>query len=265
MAPSAQSERHLGEKLMLQAEPRAVRNYRASKAGSVVGDSDGVTERIHQVVEMVRQRAVKAEKFRENLGVSDGVRSRGMGHKQSGMRGCGCLGGSQLRINQLPLGKPELVLRCTGTTRDVSDDDVLEHEPAISLFRRDDFLNRCPGPALKHKVLQVKLGACTICGGEQAPGCFLDLLPGQSGQIEFLLNDALGMGDLEQVKEDHDYGTMRVEQILLQKVIHDAVRKRERGRRPVDQALRGAFADKDLAQVFGFGKSGKEELFLCTF
>ena len=70
-------------------------------------------------------------------------------------------------------------------------DDKLNNWPAVSLSGRHDFFNPCPGTTLKHKVLQVKSGACTICGGEQAKGRLLNALICQGGQVKFLINHAL--------------------------------------------------------------------------
>ena len=72
------------------------------------------------------------------------------------------------------------------------------------------------------------------------------------------------MGNLEQVKEGDNDRTMLMEEVLLQKVIYDLIRKRQGRRCPVDQALDRAFTDKDLAQVSSFGEGAEEELFLCA-
>lgn len=86
------------------------------------------------------------------------------------------------------------VARCTSIAwaeHAAKSEDALNSWPAASLFSRHDFLNPSPGTALKHKVLQVKFGACTICGCQQATGRLLNALIGQSGQIKLFVNDAL--------------------------------------------------------------------------
>ena len=72
------------------------------------------------------------------------------------------------------------------------------------------------------------------------------------------------MGNMEQVKKADNHSTMLLKKILLQQVIHDRVRKGQRCRRPVDQPLDRAFADKDFMQAFCFCDRSNEELLLCA-
>src|ERR1035437_5833433 len=88
-----------------------------------------------------------------------------------------------------------------------------------------DFLNSSPGSTLKHEVLQVKFGACAICRCEQTTSSLLNAFICQGGVVKVLLDHSLGMANIEQVKEADDNGTMLVEKIFLQQVIHDRVRK----------------------------------------
>ena len=88
-----------------------------------------------------------------------------------------------------------------------------------------DFFNPNPRFTLKHEVLQVKLGASAICRCEQITGGLLNAFVCQGGVVKVLLDHSLRMGDIEQVKKADNNGTMLVEEIFLQQVIHDRVRK----------------------------------------
>src|ERR1017187_4341372 len=88
-----------------------------------------------------------------------------------------------------------------------------------------DFLNPSPGPTLKHEVLQIKFGACAICRCEQTTGSLLNAFICQGDVVKVLLDHSLGMGNVEQVKEADNIGTMLMEKIFLQQVIHDRIRK----------------------------------------
>jgi hypothetical protein len=96
--------------------------------------------------------------------------------------------------------------------------------PAALLCCRQDFFNPIPGSTLKHEVLQVKFGTDAIWGGKQTTGSLLNVLICQAGVIKVLLDHSLGMGNVEQVKEADNNGTMLVEKIFLQQVIHDQIR-----------------------------------------
>ena len=78
---------------------------------------------------------------------------------------------------------------------------------------------------MKHEVLQVKFSTCAICGCEQTTGSLLNAFICQGGVVKVRLDYPLGMGNIERVKKADNHGTMRVEKIFLQQVIHDRIRK----------------------------------------
>ena len=78
---------------------------------------------------------------------------------------------------------------------------------------------------MKYDVPQVKLGAYAICRSKQITSSLLNPIICQTGVIKFLLDHSLGMGNVEQVKKADNNGTMLVEKIFLQEVIHDRIRK----------------------------------------
>ena len=88
-----------------------------------------------------------------------------------------------------------------------------------------DFFNPSPGSTLKHEVLQVKFGAYAICRCEQATGSLLNAFIRQVGLVKARLDHSLGMGNIDQVKKADNNGTMLVEKVFLEQVIHDRVRK----------------------------------------
>jgi hypothetical protein len=128
------------------------------------------------------------------------------------------------RMHDGPIGNAIIFkLPYVGYT-DATEDEV-GNLPTDLLCCRQDFFNPCPGSTLKHEVLQVKFRANEICGCKQTTCRLLNAFICQAGVIKVLLDHSLGMGNVEQVKKADNNGTMLVEKIFLQQVIHDRIRK----------------------------------------